>query len=314
MHEQSIRTVVVTGASGLLGRAVMAALQEQQQRLGIRVIGTAFSRSTGDLVKLDLTDVAETERFLFELKPSAIIHCAAERRPDVAERDRDGVLRLNVETSGALARIAKDINAWLLYISTDYVFDGTQPPYEVTATPNPLNFYGLSKQQGEVAVAAANSDAAILRVPVLYGHTHYFAESAVNILLDLVISSKPAKMDHVQARFPTNVADVANVILQMLERVQDKDRAPRGIYHFSASEQMSKYDMCVRLGTIHGTDVGHITPVTVLPPGEAVATRPLNAQLSNSKLIQEGFDISHVKYDDWWKTHLNHELAVNQRQ
>lgn len=75
----------------------------------------------------------------------------------------------------------------LIYISTDYVFDGTVPPYEVDDKPNPLQFYGETKLAGEEAIQAVNKDAVILRVPILYGSTHYNGESAINVLLDVVL-------------------------------------------------------------------------------------------------------------------------------
>lgn len=135
-----------------------------------------------------------------------MVHCAAERRPDVAERDRDAVLRvstvvhdlkttcvitillqLNVETPRNLGSICKDNGIMLIYISTDYVFDGTTPPYEVEDKPNPLNFYGQTKLDGEEAIKSVYPEAVILRVPILYGSTEYNAESAINVLIDVVL-------------------------------------------------------------------------------------------------------------------------------
>ena len=77
----------------------------------------------------------------------------------------------------------------LIYISTDYVFDGTQPPYEVEDKPHPLQFYGETKLGGEEAIKSVNSDAVILRVPILYGKTQYNGESAINVLIDVVLVS-----------------------------------------------------------------------------------------------------------------------------
>jgi S-adenosylmethionine synthetase len=75
----------------------------------------------------------------------------------------------------------------LIYISTDYVFDGTTPPYEVDDKPNPLQFYGETKLAGEQAIQGVNKDAVILRVPILYGSTQYNGESAINVLIDVVL-------------------------------------------------------------------------------------------------------------------------------
>ncbi|CEG80527.1 hypothetical protein RMATCC62417_14849 [Rhizopus microsporus] len=175
--------VVITGASGLLGRQVVKAFKDWE------VVGTAFSRAKDNLVKLDLTDKDAVETFFNKQQPNVVVHCAAERRPDVAEKDKDGVLLLNVESSKRLATIY-------------YVFDGTSPPYEIGDKPNPLQFYGQTKLAGENAVRQVYPNAVILRVPILYGETEYNGESAVNVLIDVVLTpQKPVKMDNISYKW-----------------------------------------------------------------------------------------------------------------
>ncbi|KAJ3410331.1 Methionine adenosyltransferase 2 subunit beta [Chytridiales sp. JEL 0842] len=247
---------------------------------------------------LDLTSSIEVTAFLNTHKPTHIIHCAAERRPDVAERDQDGVLRLNVEASRHLAAEAKRIGAWLVYVSTDYVFDGTKPPYEVEDVPNPLNFYGKTKYEGEKAVLGSYSTAAVLRVPVLYGEVEKAEESAVNVLLPIVQNtSKTTTMDDFQSRFPTNVADVAKVMRQMAAK------SLSGIYHFSSKERMTKYQICAVLSEIVGGNINHLQPLREAPK-EAVASRPEDAQLSTRRLEEAGVDVSCVVFKDWFAAYL----------
>ncbi|OZJ05359.1 hypothetical protein BZG36_01532 [Bifiguratus adelaidae] len=227
--------VLVTGASGLLGRAVVRELTHSN----IEVIGTAFSRANDELIKLDLRDKDAVAAALEQWKPDAIVHCAAERRPDVAAKDEQGTRELNVECPKVLAELCNAKSIHLLYISTDYVFDGTSPPYDVTDVPNPLNFYGETKLQGEEQVRSHDPAAAILRLPILYGNTEYNAESAVNVLRDAVMdSSKQVDMDHFATRYPTNVEDCARVIKDLIVRKE------RGTFHFSAEEPYTKYQMC----------------------------------------------------------------------
>jgi S-adenosylmethionine synthetase len=132
---------------------------------------------------------------------------AAERRPDVAELHPDTTRKLNVTSVQTLAHACKDRSIWFLYISTDYVFDGKNPPYSETSAPNPLNFYGKCKHEGEVAALGCNPSTAVLRVPVLYGNVEYASESAINILVSLILkppsTSNALKMDHFQKRYPT---------------------------------------------------------------------------------------------------------------
>ena len=112
--------------------------------------------------------------FILAQQPKVIVHAAAERRPDVSAEQPEQVLALNVESTRHLAQCAKEVGAYLIYISTDYVFDGTQPPYEVDDQPSPLNFYGETKLAGERALAEVMDDYAVLRVPVLYGQVEYW--------------------------------------------------------------------------------------------------------------------------------------------
>ncbi|CAG8737586.1 7080_t:CDS:2 [Cetraspora pellucida] len=154
---------IVTGASGLLGRAVYKAFCEA----GHEVTGLAKSRAKNGLRQFDLTDKDKLDALIQELKPDAIIHTAAERRPDVAEENREATFELNVNVPAHIASLSKVYNVLFIQISTDYVFDGKNPPYDVNDKPNPLNFYGETKYQGELAVQNANRQAVILRVPIL---------------------------------------------------------------------------------------------------------------------------------------------------
>lgn len=109
--------IAITGASGLLGRAVVAECTKRD----VAVIGLGFTRSAGDLQRLDLTDDAAVARFFAESKPGVVIHCAAERRPDVAERDPEAARVLNVDVPSRLGRLCSENASGLVYVSTDYV-------------------------------------------------------------------------------------------------------------------------------------------------------------------------------------------------
>ncbi|KAJ3318559.1 hypothetical protein HDV06_000388 [Boothiomyces sp. JEL0866] len=283
--------IIVTGASGLLGRAVFQELQKNHS-----VIGTAFSRTKGSLLKLDLTNSNKVEEFISLHKPNIVVHCAAERKPDVCANDEQGTLKLNVESSKQLAKLSVQYSFKLIYISTDYVFDGKNPPYEAEDQPNPLNFYGKSKYLGELAILENAPSSIVLRVPILYGNTLFNAESAVNILIDVITNPKPVEMDHYQSRFPTNVADVALAIDKIIALLQTKET--KGIYHFSAKQRMTKYQMCQVFSEILKTNIGHLKP-NAEPPKDPVATRPVDVQLSTKKLESLGVIYSLLLPNGW---------------
>ncbi|KAG8579033.1 hypothetical protein GDO81_010689 [Engystomops pustulosus] len=207
--------VLITGATGLLGRAVYKEFKDNNWH----VLGTSYSRLRPRLEILNLLDSSAVNGLVQDFKPHVIVHCAAERRPDIVENQPDSAAMLNVGASENLAKVAAAVGAFLIYISSDYVFDGTNPPYKTDSVPNPLNLYGKTKLEGERVVLQNNDGAAVLRVPVLYGDVEKIEESAVTIMFDKVQhSNKSANMDHWQQRFPTYVKDVASVCLQMAEK------------------------------------------------------------------------------------------------
>ncbi|KAE8614476.1 hypothetical protein XENTR_v10008180 [Xenopus tropicalis] len=209
------RRALITGATGLLGRAVYKEFKENSWH----VLGCGYSRARPRFEYLNLLDAAAVKALIQDFKPHVIIHCAAERRPDIVESQPEFASLLNVVASENLAKEAAGVGAFLIYVSSDYVFDGTSPPYREDSVPNPLNLYGKTKLEGERAVLHNNEGAAVLRVPVLYGDVEKLSESAVTILFDKVqFSNKSANMDHWQQRFPTYVKDVASVCLQLTER------------------------------------------------------------------------------------------------
>lgn len=174
--------VMITGATGLLGRAIHKEFANSQEW---EILSLGFNRVGAGITKLNLTNVEETRRVVNEFQPNIIIHAAAERRPDKVEQDKDAARRLNVESTGLLAEIVSEMNRdnpakhFMLYISTDYVFDGKSAPYQPTDATNPLNEYGRHKLEGERMIIHHCPDAGILRVPVLYGETKNLKESAV---------------------------------------------------------------------------------------------------------------------------------------
>ncbi|KAI8909491.1 hypothetical protein EDD86DRAFT_205586 [Gorgonomyces haynaldii] len=280
--------ILVTGASGLLGRQVLKTCGG---------IGTAYSRAKEPLLFLNLLDTPSLEQFLLTHKPEIVIHCAAERRPDVALKNEQETLELNVGSSRQLARLCKQLGIYLIYISTDYVFDGSILDCTEATPTNPLQFYGNSKLEGEKAVLEETDHSLILRVPVLYGQVTFNGESAVNTLVDAVLSQKEQKMDHHSQRYPTNVQDVAQVLKQLVERKQKLV----GLYHFSAAERMTKYEMCLLFGKILNKPTKHLIPDTSSPPG---AQRPKEIRLNPTKLKNEGINTDCCVFEEWFKANL----------
>lgn len=301
--------VLITGASGLLGRATMKVFVER----GYDVYGTAHSRAGHDarVSKLDLTDSEAVQAFLSDHPPDVIVHTAAERRPDVVEKLPEASYKLNVVAPGQLAQWCKartenKERPLLINISTDYVFDGRKPPYKVDDEPNPLNAYGKSKLDGERRALSEGQRGRTcnVRVPVLYGVTESNDESAVNILLDAVNGAsnvdKPKKMDANATRYPTNVEDVAKRLARLVEMFGERGSIPSTL-HFSATEALTKYDMSLimakclqKAGKQAHTE--HLVAETEVDPS-AATSRPQNCQLDISAIQSLGVDTSCVSFE-----------------
>ncbi|EGG03146.1 uncharacterized protein MELLADRAFT_90437 [Melampsora larici-populina 98AG31] len=284
---------------GLLGRAVVAHLKKQ----GHIVKGLAFSRATDELEKIDLRDTTAIEELIKNFKPNLLVHCAAERRPDVAEKDPEGTKQLNVDISKHLAELSKRYSFRLIYICTDYVFDGNAPEggYDVNDKPNPTNLYGETKLAGEKAILDSGEKGQVLslRVPVLYGKAERNDESAINILIDGVKKSSQGysiKMDDWATRYPTLVDDVAKVISQLASF--QKPYPP--ILHFSSQKMYTKYSIAVVFANLLNLPIDNLVRVSEGPKaGETI--RPRDCRLSTKSIETLGIDVSTVSFEDWWK-------------
>ncbi|KAF8425494.1 RmlD-like substrate binding domain-containing protein [Tirmania nivea] len=299
------KTAVVTGATGQLGRQVVKAFEKE----GWEVFGTGFSRAKPPAIrKVDLQNREEVVNILDEVKPKILIHCAANRFPDKCESDPEGVKKLNVEASKMLAEETNSRGIFLIYISTDYVFDGKPgaAPYEADSAPSPLNFYGVTKLAGEKAVleASPGGGAVVMRVPVLYGEVEQNKESAVNVLLDAVYKagSQRVEMDHWSIKYPTNTADVARVLKDVAVKYtisEDRSALPK-ILQFSSEDRMTKYEICQMLAEIAGLPLENMTPNDTNDPNSTVV-RPYDCHLSTKALKDLGISVQTVSFRDWWQ-------------
>jgi len=268
---------LLTGASGLLGRQVFSLFKAES----VPCTGISFSRTEGDLVRLDITDFPATSQFVKELQPTVVIHAAAQRFPDKVEADMEAAVKLNVEATKHLAEICRDIGCIMIYISTDYVFDGDHPPFFPDNKPHPLNKYGETKLAGEEAVLGTDPGFLVLRIPVLYGGVNKLSESAVTVLLDVIRSGKQVKMSSYEVRCPSHTKDIARILLDMVRK-----SLPGGIYQWCGLEKLSKWDMCKMISKETGLDISHLEEVM----GAGGTPRPRDVELDREKLRQLGIE------------------------
>ena len=281
------KKVLVTGASGLLGREVLRSFTEA----GWKVLGLAYSRAKGELRKVDLCDANQVESVLDDFQPQIVIHSAAERRPDVVDKNSDSALALNVTATESLASLCAQRNIYMLYISSDAVFDGKSPPYKPDSPTSPISIYGQSKRDGEVAVLK-HKGMGVLRLPVLYGKVEDLGESSVTTVFSVLLNSeKQGRVSDYERRYPTHVTDCATVCVGLAEK-QVKSGDAHGIWHWSGKECYTKYTMAMLMAELFGLKTDHLVPVQEPTGG---APRPFDSHLDPSQ-TEEAIATKHTPF------------------
>ncbi len=214
--------VLVTGAKGMLGQDLCPVFEDN----GLYVIPASKE-------ELDVTDYNSTKASIEDIKPQIIIHLAAYTNVDKAEEELEPVFKINEEGARNIAKISKEIDAIMVYISTDYVFDGNKnSPYTQDDTPNPLNKYGLSKLKGEKAVRENADKYYIIRTSWLYGHG---GKNFVDTMINLAQKNNKIKVVDDETGSPTYTVDLAKGILDIIGK-------PYGIYHISNEGETTRFN------------------------------------------------------------------------
>lgn len=278
--------VLVTGANGQLGYDVVKELQKQN----IECCGATRK-------DFDIIDFEATEKFIINYMPDAVIHCAAYTAVDKAEDEQVLCYLVNVSATENIAQICKKIDAKMIYISTDYVFDGTKGGfYEVDDKPNPVNVYGRTKLLGEQAVQKILNKYFIVRISWVFGeHGNNF----VKTMLRLLKERKELNVVADQYGSPTYTADLAPLLIEMIKT--DK----YGIYHATNEGVCSWADFAEEIFKFAGMNVkvNHIA-ATEYP---TKAKRPLNSRLSKEKLDKYFYKLP------FWETALEKFIKINEQ-
>ena len=313
-------TIVITGASGMLGRALLRVLLPNPS---IRVIGTGHTRLQVNgvaLHKLDLLDFDSTTAFMQKYQPDVVVHCAAERYPDKFETNLEESIKLNVESTRHLATECLKLASGdkqmpcLIYISTSYVFDGGSiskefPPYMLQSKTNPINSYGKSKWDGECVVREIlGKGGFVVRVPLLYGLdcTDLGESPALEMMksfLPSTVEAKRKQIDHWAQRFPTSVEDVSRVLKIMIDRILNKTLPlENSTYHVSSPYSTTKYELMqlqTKLLNISASTVEERTSANSTGPSADSAPRPQCTQLDCSETLvalgQEQFEFTSLE-------------------
>lgn len=269
--------VLVTGVKGQLGFDTVNELEKR----GHEAIGV-------DIDEMDITDEASVKRVLETEKPEVVIHCAAWTAVDAAEDEENipKVMAVNVKGTEYIARVCKKLDCKMIYISTDYVFDGQgERPWKPEDERAPLNVYGQSKHEGELAVQELLEKYYIVRIAWVFGTN---GKNFIRTMLNLGKSHDRLTVVDDQIGTPTYTYDLARLLVDMAET--DK----YGVYHATnEGGYISWYDFTVEIMKQAGKIEEQYNHVEVVPVGSnqypAKAKRPSNSRMDKRKLVENGF-------------------------
>ena len=284
--------VLVTGVGGQLGHDVMNELD----RRGYEGTGTDLAESYSGIqdgsavtvmpyVQMDITDREAVSRIVSELKPDAVIHCAAWTNVDGAEdpEKQPLVYKINAQGTQNIADAAKAVDAKMLYLSTDYVFDGQgDRPWEPDdKCYAPLNVYGQSKLDGELAVAGTLTRFFIVRIAWVFGLN---GKNFIKTMINVGRTHDSVRVVNDQIGTPTYTLDLSRLLVDMIETEK------YGYYHATNEGGfISWYDFCCEFYRQYGLTT-KVIPVTTKEYGLSVAARPFNSRLDKKKLVEAGFE------------------------
>lgn len=266
--------VLVTGAKGQLGSDVVNELNSRKyETIGV------------DIEEMDITDPESVNKIVVKANPDVVIHCAAWTAVDAAEdRDNISIVRsVNVEGTKNIANVCKKLDCKMIYISTDYVFSGrgTDPWKPDCRNYAPLNVYGQTKLEGELAVAGALDKYFIVRIAWVFGVN---GSNFIKTMLNIGKKYDTVRVVNDQIGTPTYTYDLARLIADMAESEN------YGYYHATnEGGYITWYDFACEIFKQAGYNT-NVVPVTTEEYGISKAKRPFNSRLDKSKLLENGFE------------------------
>ena len=270
--------LLITGASGLYGSKVAELATARNYE-----VYSGYSRDQpvcGASIQFDVSDKNQVEKAFKKVNPEVVVHAAALTDVDKCETNKELAWRINVEGARNIAEAAKTTRAFLVYISTDYVFSGETGQYTEADCPDPINYYGLTKLKAEELVKDLIGECCIARGSVIYGSTP--AAGKVNFalwLLNKLKRNEQAKIVTDQWNSPTLNTNMAGMTLEIIERKLT------GTFHLSGATRISRYDFAKKIAEVFNLDSNLISPTTSAEFSWP-AKRPRDSSLDTAKARQ----------------------------
>ncbi|MDB5276652.1 MAG: family oxidoreductase [Ferruginibacter sp.] len=273
--------ILITGSNGLLGQHLVKMILDttsyEVMATSKREPRLVIQDSRIHYYSLDITDGMAVNLLLEKLRPDTIIHCAALTQVDECEQDPIKAWEINVTATRFLVEAAKQINAFMIFVSTDFVFDGIHGPYKETDEVNPVSYYGSTKVAAEKAVAESGLPYAIVRTCLLYGNILFGTRSnVISWVKENLEQGQKIKVVSDQWRTPTYIEDLAKGILLIAEK------KVTGLFHISGKDFLSPYDMAMATAEYLHLDASLIEKVDA-----AVFTQPAKRPATTGFIIDK---------------------------
>lgn len=275
------KRIFLVGSNGLVGQAILKELKDTSFEL----IATSFRpdrfsfHNNYKFEILDITNSAQVNYFFDLYKPDFIINCAAISQVDFCEENKETAWDINVNGVKNIAEAASRINAHIIHLSSDFIFDGIDGMYKETDVPNPVSFYGVTKLESEKVLDNYKGRKSIVRTVLVYGLNYQLIRSnIVTWVIDSLKANKKISVVNDQYRTPTLDSDLAKGIISIIENNAE------GIFHLSGNEYLSVYDFALRIAEVFSFDKTLISPISSLDLNQ-IGKRP----------AKTGFDISKAR-------------------
>ncbi len=279
-HDIIKKRILVVGANGLLGQRTIKFYSGNDN---IELLGCSIESEpaykNAEYITCDISKRESVKKIVFDFYPDVIINAAAFTNVDKSEVERETAWKVNVKGVEYLSETCRVLDAHLIHISTDYIFDGAKGPYNETATPNPLGYYGRTKLASENALKISGSLYTILRTNILYG----LANSRPDFVRWVITSLKNNNGIRIvtdQINNPTFVDDLVQSINKIIEFNK------LGIYNIGGKEFLSRYDFTIKIADFFDLDKSLITPINTSELKQP-AQRPLKSGLITLKAETE---------------------------
>lgn len=278
------KRIIVTGSNGLLGQKLIAQLKDHptfELYASSQGVNRISNQNGYQYYSLDITNPEEINKVFEKVKPEVIIHTAAMTNVDQCESERENCLALNVHAVQSLVDAAEQFDAHFIHLSTDFIFDGEDGPYDELAQPNPLSFYGQSKLDSEKIVRASKLRWSIIRTIIVYGIVEDMSRSNIVLWAKSALEKKQ-KLSIVNDQFRTPVLaeDLAKGCISVAEK------SALGIYNMGGKDFMSIVDLVRRVAKYYQLDEAYIEETSSAHLNQA-AKRPPRTGLTIDKAVKE---------------------------